>query len=83
MPKTVYDNSGRLFKNDRKRDGGNDPDMTGDLTIGGVKYWVSAWAKEGTEGRARWLSISVKKQGQSADYSTELEKESRGDREFF
>jgi len=50
------DNSGSLFKNDKKEDGDNKPNMTGTATIGGVKYRVSAWTKEGQKGR--WQSLS-------------------------
>ena len=40
------DNSGVLFKNDKK-ESGNQPDYKGNITVNGVEYWLSAWIKEG------------------------------------
>lgn len=40
------DNSGILFKNDRKEKGTH-PDFTGHATIAGVEYYISAWKKQG------------------------------------
>lgn len=40
------DNSGALFKNDRK-DKDTHPDYTGSALIDGVDMWISAWIKKG------------------------------------
>ena len=40
------DNSGVLFKNDKK-EAHNQPDYKGNITVAGVEYWLSAWIKEG------------------------------------
>lgn len=40
-----YNNTGRLFKNDRKQSDKH-PDYKGDAKIDGVEMWVSAWVKE-------------------------------------
>lgn len=37
------DNSGSVFKNDRKRPGKKDADYTGSAVVGGVEYWVDQW----------------------------------------
>lgn len=38
------DNSGSLFKNDRKQQP-NHPDYKGSALIGGQEFWMSAWIK--------------------------------------
>ena len=52
------DNSGALFKNDRKETD-NHPDYNGQALIGGVDYWMSAWMKEAESGR-KYMSFSFK-----------------------
>lgn len=53
------DFGGALFQNDRK-DSERWPDYKGGITINGVEYWLSAWWKEGTQGRPKFLSLSAK-----------------------
>lgn len=50
------DNSGTLFKND-KREKDSHPHATGKAMIGGVMYYVSAWTKEGSKGKFQSLSF--------------------------
>jgi hypothetical protein len=50
------DNSGSLFRND-KREKDTHPHATGKAMIGGVMYYVSAWTKEGSKGRFQSLSF--------------------------
>ncbi len=57
------DNSGSIFKNEKKTTD-NHPNMTGKCLIGGVEYWVSAWTKDGTKGK--WQSLAFKPCGESA-----------------
>ena len=52
------DNSGSLFKNDR-REKDTHPHATGSALIDGVEYWVSAWTKEGAKGK--WQSLAFKR----------------------
>lgn len=53
------DNSGVLFKNDKQ---GNDkrPDYTGNIMVNGVEMWLSAWVKEGANGKFMSLSCQPK-----------------------
>jgi hypothetical protein len=51
------DNSGVLFKNDKKE---NDraPDYKGNIMVDGNEYWLSAWIKEGKTGKFMGLAVS-------------------------
>ena len=53
------DNSGSLFKND-KRESDNHPKAKGSAQIDGVEYWVSAWTKVTKDGD-KWQSLSFQK----------------------
>ncbi len=44
------DNSGALFRNERK-DKDSHPDYTGNALIDGREYWISAWLKDGKSGK--------------------------------
>jgi hypothetical protein len=54
---TAKENTGTLFKNDR-RDKDTQPHAKGRALIGGVWYWVSAWTKEPRAGGDRFQSLS-------------------------
>ncbi len=51
------DMSGILFKNDRKETD-KQPDYTGNCTIEGKDYWMSAWIKQGNKGK--FMSFAYK-----------------------
>lgn len=51
------ENSGSLFKNEKKENE-NHPNATGKALIGNVMYYVSAWTKEGAKGK--WQSLAFK-----------------------
>lgn len=50
------DNSGSIFKNDKKTSDSH-PNGTGKAMIGSVMYYVSAWTKEGAKGKFQSLSF--------------------------
>ena len=45
------DNSGSLFKNDKKQEGDSKPNMSGKAMIDGVMYFFDAWTKTTGEGK--------------------------------
>ena len=63
---TEYNNENRgvLFKNQRK-ESDKHADYTGNVNVGGVEYWLSAWIKEGKSGKFMSLSVKPKEAQQS------------------
>lgn len=53
------DNSGTLSRNDRKSQP-NHPDHRGSCIIDGVEYWISAWIKDGRNGKFFSLAFQPK-----------------------
>lgn len=53
------DNSGSVFKNDRKEKA-NQPDRTGTAMVDGKMYRVSGWLKDGAKGQFLSLSFTPK-----------------------
>lgn len=66
MAYEIRDNSGSLFKNDKKQEGDNKPNYTGQVMINGVEMWISAWLKDGPNGKWMSLSFKPKEQQQAA-----------------
>jgi uncharacterized protein (DUF736 family) len=59
------DNSGSLFKNDRKEQD-NHADYRGTIKVAGVEYWIDAWLNESSNG-TKYMGLKVKpKDGQQA-----------------
>ena len=50
------DNSGSLFKNDRKETAKH-PDYKGSVMINGQEMWISAWLKTGQSG-VKFMSLA-------------------------
>jgi hypothetical protein len=57
------ENSGALFKNDRKETDKH-PDYTGVLDVAGTEYRISAWLKTGPKGR--YMSLAVREKEERA-----------------
>ena len=53
------DNSGILFKNERKEKDSH-PDYRGEIRIDGSDFWLSAWIKQGDQGKFMSLAIKPK-----------------------
>lgn len=52
------DNSGGLFRNERKTKEEH-PNLTGKCMVGGVEYYFSGWTKARQNGE-KWISIEFK-----------------------
>jgi len=50
------DNSGSLFRNDKKQTE-NQPDYRGTVMVNGVEYWISSWLKVGQSG-VKFMSLA-------------------------
>ncbi len=53
------DNSGALFKNERKEKDTH-PDYKGNARLGGVDYDIAAWVKEAQGTGKKYFSLSIK-----------------------
>jgi uncharacterized protein (DUF736 family) len=58
-------NSGALFKNDRKEKDTH-PDYKGNAVIDGVDMWVSAWLKTAQSG-TKYMSLSFQPKNEAAE----------------
>jgi hypothetical protein len=58
------ENSGVLFKNDRKQSE-HSPDYTGAINVGGVEYQISGWIKQGA--KAKFMSLAIKPKNAESD----------------
>lgn len=59
MAYEMKDNSGSLFKNDR-REKDTHPNAKGTALIDGVEYWVDAWTNEARDG-SKYQSLKFKR----------------------
>lgn len=55
------DNSGVLFKEKEKKNP-NSPDYKGNVRVNGQEFWLSAWIKEGKNGKFMGLALSPKEE---------------------
>jgi uncharacterized protein (DUF736 family) len=50
------ENTGALFRNDKKQPGERTPDYRGDAMVNGVKVEIAAWIKESASGK-KYMSL--------------------------
>jgi uncharacterized protein (DUF736 family) len=50
------ENTGALFRNDKKQPGERTPDYRGDAMVNGVKVEIAAWIKESASGK-KFMSL--------------------------
>ena len=53
------DNSGALFKNDRKAEPSH-ADYNGAIRVAGTDYWLNCWINESADGK-KYMKLTVKK----------------------
>lgn len=59
MTERNKDNTGVLFRNDRKENDKH-PDRKGQCLIDGKEYWVAGWLKDGKNGQFLSLAFTLK-----------------------
>ena len=64
------DDSGILFKNDRK-DSEKKPDWRGEALVDGIEYWMAMWVKPGKNGKFLSVSFTAKDQNYSKPKQTQ------------
>ena len=65
MDENQRDNSGVMFKND-KREKESQPHYKGNITVDGKSYWLSAWIKEGKSGKFMGLAVNPKEEANTS-----------------
>ena len=63
------DNQGALFRN-KKKETERHPDHTGQATVDGVEYWISAWVNTSKKTDERYFSLRFKRKDQDS-YSSQ------------
>lgn len=58
------ENTGVLFKNDRKLND-NHPDYKGSITVNEIEYWISSWIKNGKNGKFMGMAVTPKEEQQA------------------
>ena len=72
MAYEMKENTGSLFKNDKKTSE-NHPSVKGSALIGGVEYWISAWTKLDKNGN-KWQSLSFQRKDEAKQFNKESER---------
>ena len=57
MSYEIKDNSGSLFRNERKEPGSKQPDYSGTVKVNGAELQIAAWLKEAKSGK-KYMSLS-------------------------
>ena len=52
--------SGVLFKNNRRREGGRDPEYQGNCEIDGKQFWISAWVNTSKKDGSKFFGLKFK-----------------------
>jgi len=78
MLKQQRDLSGILFKNTQK-ESPSQPDYRGEVTAAGIPYKISAWIKDGANGKFMSLALTLKEAPKEAAVSAADKSQSHAD----
>lgn len=60
-------NRGTIGKNDRKREGKDDADISGSINVDGTDYWLNGWLKTKKTDGSKFYSLTVRPKQQRAE----------------
>ena len=71
-------NSGALFRNDKKVEGSNQPDYTGNITIDGERKRLAAWIKQSQAGN-KFMSIQISEFNEQGNQNQQGQSQAQAD----
>ncbi|MEY4433318.1 MAG: hypothetical protein RLZZ44_1452, partial [Bacteroidota bacterium] len=74
----VYEKIGAVFPNTKKRDGKDDPDMSGTIVFDGTEWNVSGWKRISNKTGQEFTSLAAREKKQYDDNSNQSQYQKNG-----